>query len=83
MKKQWYVAKTGNHQRIIADENTGESIAVVYEAENADILAAAPDLLKACKAVADQDDRTIDNNFVIFDVTMKKIKNAIRKAEGE
>jgi len=49
MNNKWYVAKTGNHQRLIVDENTGESIAVVYEKENADVVAAAPDLLEAAE----------------------------------
>lgn len=43
----WYVATTGNHQRIIIDENTGKNIAVAYEAEHAPLLAAAPELLAA------------------------------------
>lgn len=46
----WYVEKTGPYQNIIIDEETGDNIAVVYDAKNANILAAAPDLLKALKA---------------------------------
>ena len=75
MKAQWYVAKTGNHQRIIADENTGESIAVVYEAENADILAAAPDLLEAANEALKIPDIPMRHYVVIM--------AAIQKAKGE
>lgn len=41
----WYAAKSGNHQGLIIDENTGKNIAVVYEKTDAPLIANAPDLL--------------------------------------
>ncbi len=46
-KNNWYVASTGNHQGLIVEENTGKNIAVSYEKDNANLLAAAPELLEA------------------------------------
>jgi hypothetical protein len=48
-KLLWHVAKTGNDQRIIIS-GKGDNIAVVYDAVNAPLIAAAPKLLRACKA---------------------------------
>ncbi len=45
--QQWYVCGTANGQRIIIDEPTGTHIAVVYDPDDAPVLAAAPDLLAA------------------------------------
>jgi len=50
---KWYTGNTGNHQGLIIDEETGENIAVAYKKENADLIAAAPELLKACKLAKD------------------------------
>ena len=41
----WYEANTGNHQGLIVDEDTGETIAVSYDKKNAKLIAAAPELL--------------------------------------
>lgn len=51
MSKQWYLANTSNDQGLIADEQTGENIAVSYKKENASLIAASPDLLEAAKMV--------------------------------
>ena len=47
--KKWYVAKTGNHQGLVVEEETGKNIAVCYDKADAPLLAAAPALLEACK----------------------------------
>ena len=47
--KTWYEVKTGNHQGLIIEENSGDNIAVAYRKEDACLIASAPDLLKACK----------------------------------
>ena len=48
--KKWYSKNTGcGNQAIIADEETGESVAIAYKSENGQLLAAAPKLLKTCK----------------------------------
>jgi acetyl/propionyl-CoA carboxylase alpha subunit len=43
---EWYVTSK-DPQGIIADEKTGETIAVAYDPKNADLIASAPKLLKA------------------------------------
>lgn len=44
----WYVlSKADNVQGIVADETTGATIAVTYDAKNAPLIAAAPELLEA------------------------------------
>ena len=80
----YYVAKTGNYQRLIIDENTGENIAVVYDAKNADVLAAAPDLLEAAEAMVDWFEST-DPNFPLKEIDRRNeaLKKAIKKAKGE
>lgn len=47
----WYKSNTGNHQGLVVDQDTGESIAVTYKKENAGLVAAAPELLAACQAM--------------------------------
>jgi len=46
---KWYGRKSSGDQGIIVDENTGASIAVVYDQANTDILAAAPDMYEELK----------------------------------
>lgn len=52
MPTTWHAAKTGNHQGLIIDE-AGNNIAVAYDAKDATLIAAAPELLEALKALAD------------------------------
>jgi hypothetical protein len=40
-------------QGIVADEETGRTVAVVYDSKDGDLLAAAPDLLEALEGLAD------------------------------
>ena len=47
----WYTAKTGGDQGLIIEEETGRNVAVVYDKKDAPLLAAAPDLLEACKGL--------------------------------
>lgn len=49
MQNKWYAAKTGNHQGLVIDE-AGINIAVAYDKKDANLLAAAPDLLKLAKS---------------------------------
>ena len=49
----WMVSSTGNHQALIHTEKTGENIAVAYDKKNAQIVAAAPDMLKTLKQCQD------------------------------
>jgi hypothetical protein len=55
MNKKWYVASMGSdphNQGLVADENTGENIAVTYKAENTALVAAAPKMLQALEKSA-------------------------------
>ena len=45
--KRWYEGKTGNHQGLVIEEETGKSIAVTYDKKDAPLIAAAPELLEA------------------------------------
>lgn len=73
----WYKSKTGNHQGLVIDEQTGENIAVTYKKENARLVAAAPDLLKACYLI---DDAYSGNGTMI--TAVEACLRAIAKAEG-
>ena len=45
----WYEASTGNHQGLIISESTSANVAVSYDKDDAQIIAAAPDMLQALK----------------------------------
>lgn len=47
--RKWHVARTGNHQGLVIDDNTGKNIAVTYDKADAPLVAAAPALLEACE----------------------------------
>lgn len=49
--KEWHVANTGTYQGLIVDSRDGRSVAVSYDKEDARLLAAAPKLLSALKAL--------------------------------
>lgn len=46
MTTTWHEANTGNDQGLIIDDETGRNVAVSYEAKDAKLIAAAPELLK-------------------------------------
>lgn len=72
--RQWYEAKTGNHQGLVVEEGTGNNIAVTYDKTDACLIAASPELLFACEnALEDPDD----------DHAIRVIEDAIAKAKGE
>jgi hypothetical protein len=50
MTQTWYTSSTAEDtQGLIYNEKTGQNIAVCYQVENARLIAAAPELLEACK----------------------------------
>lgn len=51
MDKKWYASKGSGDQGIIYEENTGNSIAVSYNVEDARLIAAAPELLEFVKDI--------------------------------
>lgn len=48
---KWYAEDLHNEQGLVIDEETGRNVAVAYDAKDAVLLASAPDLLRAAKAV--------------------------------
>lgn len=57
---RWYSQKTFAEQSVIADEKTGRTVAVAYEAHDGPLIAAAPQLLEACKCILEQHDAGVD-----------------------
>ena len=52
MENKWYVGNNSNDsQGLIIDENTGRNVAVTYDAKDAALIAAAPELLAALEAL--------------------------------
>ena len=52
--RTWYSKETGSaNQALIIDEATGRNVAVVYDAEDAPLLAAAPRLMRFAEAIED------------------------------
>jgi len=49
----WYAAKASGDQGLVIDEQTGENIAAVYKAENAALIAAAPELRTSLTAMVE------------------------------
>ena len=61
---KWYKCNTGNHQGLIISRDTGENIAVTYDKKNDGLIAAAPDLLEACRELlAEWDTKRIDETY--------------------
>ena len=75
----WYAANPGNHQRVIISESTGENIAISYEKNNANLIAAAPELLAACELV----DRACTGDGVHISTALDACLLAIAKTKGE
>ena len=77
----WYSAKTGNHQGLVISEATSENVAVTYNGdEDAVLIAAAPELLEACKEWLS--DEYADNEDGYRDRARAMGRAAIAKAEG-
>ena len=80
----WYKANGSGGQKIIASEETGQTIAVIYcpkeetEAEeNAKLIAAAPEMLEALQSIAsllsDGKDIDINTGILIYQAISKAI----------
>ena len=76
--KTWYAQKGSMGQGIIADGDTGRTVAVAYDEKDAPLLAAVPDLFHGCEvalAAMESGPGTREEARIIRD--------AIRKAKGE
>lgn len=86
--KSWICKKTAGHeihgQGIIYCEETGKSVAIVYDSEeNGNLLASAPDLLEACERALDAIQFAADRDDPPS-LAERTLAAAIRKAkEGE
>ena len=84
----WYKANMGTDQGLIIDEKTGKNIAVSYDIKDADLIAAAPDLLHACKLAINVLSIGYENGKGIVDAgealhAFENLNLAINKAEGK
>lgn len=77
----WYTAQTGNHQGLIVSEKTGANVAVSYDAKDADLIAAAPELLESLKLLTDWMRTHTGPSDEMLD-TLVDAMAAIGKAEG-
>jgi hypothetical protein len=80
----WYNAtKKDSLQGLVYDETTGENIAITYDPENARLVAAAPDLLDACKLAL----ALIRGELYEVDaenrIVAPALRNAIEKAQND
>ena len=73
---KWYAKDLNNvaDQAVIIDEGTGKNIAVAYDKKDMDLIAAAPELLEACKMV-------LASSTSLGDVVVRVLYSAIAKAE--
>ena len=78
--RNWYVISTGNHQGLVVEEGTGANIAVTYDAKHAPLVAAAPDLLAACEAMAAELGGTGD--FAAWEAAKAQLLAAIAKSKA-
>ena len=73
----WYKASTGNHQGLIIEEKTGRNVAVSYDKEDADLIAAAPEMLEALRTCAEWSDSR-DGSQEADDEALSTIKRIAR-----
>ena len=73
----WYDKPTGSAQHVVASEQTGETIAVVYNDNqaNARLIAAAPDMLSVLIAAVEHT-RAYDTNPALVELFKRVISNA-------
>jgi len=78
MEKRWRVANMGNDtQGLVIDENTGENVAVTYKAENAPVVAIAPEAIDLLAETLD-----MLNNITTYDFSIGKDKPVREKIAG-
>jgi len=75
--RKWYETNSGAYQGLIIDEETGDNIAVSYKKEDAQLIAAAPDLLEACESAVDYLNGSPNPKL------SDRLQQAINKAKGE
>lgn len=77
-KGEWQIGRYGNNRfEILADKR----VAIVDTWDNANLIAAAPDMYEALKGLVD--DWVITNGERVSESTMRIIYNSLAKAEGK
>lgn len=80
-KHTWYEAKAGE-QGLVCSEDTGETIAVVYNKTHTALIAAAPEMLESLRIIASQStgpDWTPEQALIFI---KKLAKTTIARATG-
>lgn len=89
----WHIEKSRGNRFVVRDkDNNVPGVCTVYDygehgpAEiNARLIAAAPDLLEACKAISHEWDQQYDGTTTMISIpveVIEKVDREIRKAEG-
>jgi hypothetical protein len=82
-ENQWYEANMGNDtQGLIIDSEDGRNVAVSYNKTDAPLIAAAPDLLRACHLAAVRLEGGSDEERAFNRNVARACRDAIRLAEG-
>lgn len=76
----WYVSSTLGDQGLIVCEETGASIAVAYDPDNANLIAASPKLFDALEWALQQIDDDLDPDH---QAALKAAHQALNEAKGE
>ena len=80
--KNWYSAHNNNHG-VVADQDTGRTVAVVFEKSDSTLLASSPTLLEALERLLDCPELNLES---LEDETIKAIRfarTALNDAKGE
>ena len=82
MENKWYVGNNSNDsQGLIIDENTGRNVAVSYDAKDAALIAAAPELLAALLYIVNDCEPGEDAQLTVTGYNLACA--VIAKAKGE
>jgi hypothetical protein len=77
----WYAKKSaGTGQGIVIDEEDGRNVAVAYDEQDTALLAAAPDLLNACRKLLNVLEAEAECDF--YKAHKQLAVDAIEKATG-
>jgi len=84
MFKKWYSANVSGDQGLIISEEDGKNIAVSYDAKDAPLIAAAPELKQALDNMLVLVERYLsEEQEYIWRPQIEAAREAARKAEGK
>ena len=79
---EWYSKDGCGGQGLVADADTGRSVAVAYDRADGPLLAAAPDILDALRAAVARVELANREGNPILSAWLPGARAAIAKAEG-